>query len=45
MDVLVMDKQNMENKIQVIQNFLKTERNQKIKELIQLILKEQLNKK
>ena len=35
----------MENKIQVIQNFLKTERNQKIKELIQLILKEQLNKK
>ena len=35
----------MENKIQVIQNFLKTERNKKIKELIQLILKEQLNKK
>lgn len=35
----------MENKIQVIQNFLKTERNQKIKELIQLILEEQLNKK
>lgn len=36
---------NMENKIQVINELLKKEQNQKIKELIQLILKEQLNKK
>ena len=32
-------------KLEFIQELLKTERNQKIKELIQLILKEQLNKK
>ena len=31
--------------MEIIQELLKTERNQKIKELIQLILKEQLNKK
>lgn len=31
--------------MEIIQELLKTERNQKIKELIHLILKEQLNKK
>lgn len=31
--------------MEIIQELLKTERNQKIKELINLILKEQLNKK
>lgn len=31
--------------MEFIQELLKTERNQKIKELINLILKEQLNKK
>ena len=31
--------------MEFIQEHLKTERNKKIKELIQLILKEQLNKK
>ena len=31
--------------MEIIQELLKTERSQKIKELIQLILKEQLNKK
>lgn len=31
--------------MEFIQELLKTERNQKIKELIQLIIKEQLNKK
>ena len=31
--------------MEIIQELLKTERNQKIKELIQLIIQEQLNKK
>ena len=41
MDVLAMDKK----KFRIIQDLLKNEQNQNIKKLIQLILKEQLNKK
>ena len=44
MDGNIMNKQNMENKIQVIQDLLKNEQNQNIKKLIEIILKEQLNK-
>lgn len=46
MDVLAMDKKNMENKIQVIQDLLKNEQNPKIKKLIELLIQDvkQLNK-
>ena len=40
MDVLAMDKK----KFRIIQDLLKNEQNLKIKKLIELILKEQLNK-
>ena len=40
MDVLAMDKK----KFRIIQDLLKKEQNQNIKKLIELILKEQLNK-